>query len=90
MNKLKKGLKFEKLMNNYIKLENQKSIDEVLKEEFLKAKQELDLTRINFNNATPKYVDVAIYNMNAAEEKIKMILIEMKEAGVKYNDIINL
>jgi hypothetical protein len=44
----------------------------------------------SFNNADPQFIDVAIYQYNAAQERINVLIKQMKEEGVNYGNIINL
>lgn len=61
----------------------------ILLEAYKNALESKNRAEINFDNATEKYVNVAIYEYNAAQEKINIIIQELKEAGVQYGKIIN-
>jgi hypothetical protein len=45
---------------------------------------------MNFNNAEDEFINVAIYQYNAAQEKINVIIKKMKKEGIEYGNIINL
>lgn len=67
-----------------------KTEEEILLDAYKNALQQRQVAETNFNNADNLYIDVAIYEYNAAHEKISIIIKQIKEVGANYGRIINL
>lgn len=49
--------------------------------DYLDALDEFNQAKQNFDNAHPDYIDVALYQLRAAEEKLSAILREQKKGA---------
>lgn len=67
-----------------------KSQDTTLLADLAEAIQQKRYAEMNFNNADDEFINVAIYQYNAAQEKIDVIIKKMKKEGIQYGNIINL
>lgn len=67
-----------------------KSQDTTLLADLAEAIQQKRYAEMNFNNADDEFINVAIYEYNAAQEKINVIIKKMKKEGIEYGNIINL
>lgn len=50
-------------------------------DEVLEALDQLSLAQQNFNYADPQYIDVAVYELKAAEDKLSITIQEQKKKG---------
>jgi hypothetical protein len=78
-----------KLINEGVEIKLQAATNPLLTD-LAEAIEQKRFMESSFNNADPQFIDVAIYQYNAAQERINVLIKQMKEEGVNYGNIINL
>jgi hypothetical protein len=86
--KKKRGIFMRKLIEENVEINLQ--VNNPLIHELNQALENKFIMENNFNHADPQFIDVAIFQYNAAQAKVNIILKQMKEEGVNYANSINL
>lgn len=61
--------------------------ESTLMEEYKKAKNEYNQALNNFDNAEKRFIDIAIYQFNAARKKLDILIEQIKEEDINYEKI---
>ena len=65
----------------------ERSNDLQLMQAYNEALEEQKQAEINFNHADSQYIDVAIYQLSAAQEKMNVIIKQIKKEGIYYEKL---